>query len=754
MADDDLIRKYEPLWGYWNIEDFLGKGSYGSVYKVSRREFNDKYYSAVKLISVPNEEQKNEAYSSFEDEETITEYFEDIVKNIVHEIKVLNSVKGNSNIVSYEDHLVMERKDEPGWDIIIRMEYLTSLKNHMLAQSMTRGEVIKLGMDICTALEICEKKGIIHRDIKDENIFVTETWNFKLGDFGIAKELSKSGRAATARGTPLFMAPEIFKGDKYTSNADIYSLGMVLYRLLNMNRMPFMPAYPEKMRREDIDKAFERRLTGEKLPLPLNSGEKLGRILLKACEYNPAERYSNASGFKKALNDLFSELDEDFRNEKVTLIGAKSKLDSGRAKKESTDEKPELDSVDNIILPVSDAEKMAQGPDAEDTVLLSPDAEETMLLSPDAEETVLLSSDAEETVLLTPDCDETVLLHESSKEAVITPKNADETVPFPQKVDTTSTKRSKMLPVAAVSAAAVLLIIFFITRTISNNRGKSVNINDTTQTTTQSSTEPSSDLVTAATIQTEDMTSVQTDETTTAPTEAATSTEASTAEPTTPPAPTPTVKPTSTTTPKPTITPSPKPTNTLTPKPTNTPTPKPTIAPIIQSQVDLSSSYNLDGFSYDTALGDGDVDGYSFSFPADLIPDSLTYKGTQYNIGPKSNGQNNVVSATGQKITLPRGKYSELKILAVAVLNEKAGIFTVYYTDESYTETKITIADWCNQGTDTVLTMDHRHSSTDQNVMDCYFCEYTITLDSSKTVTNIKLPDESRLKIIALTLRN
>jgi len=57
-------------------------------------------------------------------------------------------------------------------------------------------------LDICSALEICEQKRIIHRDIKDENIFVTSDGKFKLGDFGIAKELTRLSLASSIRGTP------------------------------------------------------------------------------------------------------------------------------------------------------------------------------------------------------------------------------------------------------------------------------------------------------------------------------------------------------------------------------------------------------------------------------------------------------------------------------------------------------------------------------------------------------------------------
>ena len=167
--------------------------------------------------------------------------------------------RSNTNVISYQDHEVRKKPNEIGWDILIRMEYVTSLRKYLKEHAMTKEEVIRLGIDICTALETCSKKGIVHRDIKDENIFVSEDGVFKLGDFGIARELSKSGRAASMRGTPLYMAPEIYRGEKYDAAVDIYSLGIVLYKLLNNGRMPFMPPYPEKVRYQDSEDALEKR---------------------------------------------------------------------------------------------------------------------------------------------------------------------------------------------------------------------------------------------------------------------------------------------------------------------------------------------------------------------------------------------------------------------------------------------------------------------------------------------------------------
>jgi serine/threonine protein kinase len=306
------------LFESWETDEKIGEGSFGVVYKVTKREMGETYDSAVKVITVPTREQYREVESSFSgDKAAITEYFEDIVKNIVREIKILYSLGGNTNIIGYQDHKVIKKENEASWEILIRMEYVTSLRKYLLDHSLTLENVVRLGIDICTALETCSKIGIVHRDIKDDNIFVTDQGVFKLGDFGIARELSKSGRAASMRGTPLYMAPEIYRGEKYDAAVDIYSLGIVMYKLLNHGRMPFMPPYPDKMRYQDSEDSLEKRLSGAALPAPMQAEGSLAGIILKACAYCVADRYQTPSEMKSALSKYLA---DTYRSERQQVV--------------------------------------------------------------------------------------------------------------------------------------------------------------------------------------------------------------------------------------------------------------------------------------------------------------------------------------------------------------------------------------------------------------------------------------------------
>ena len=193
------------------------------------------------------------------------------------------------------------------------MEFLTPLTSYIANKEITVKDVARIGIDICKALEVCEKEKIIHRDIKPENIFVSSREDFKLGDFGIAKKLENTSVSLTKKGTLSYMAPEVYKGQPYTASVDIYSLGIVLYRLLNYNRNPFMPPYPERIQYHHREEARVRRMSGEPLPPPISAPEDFARVILKACAYDPANRFPDARSMRQAIESIVSEDEESLK---------------------------------------------------------------------------------------------------------------------------------------------------------------------------------------------------------------------------------------------------------------------------------------------------------------------------------------------------------------------------------------------------------------------------------------------------------
>ena len=302
---ENYYKQYEPLFGSWYIKEKIGEGAYGQVYIIEREELGVVFKSALKAITIPQDKDEiRSVMSNGMTEDDLTEYYRDIVENVVSEFIFMSKLKGNSHIVSYEDHLIIEHEDDIGWDILMRLELLTPLLDHTYKNGMTEDDVIKLGTDMCKALEFCRKYDIIHRDIKPENIFIAPSGDYKLGDFGIAKTVEKTRLGMSRRGTVVYMAPEVFKGEAYGSTVDIYSLGLVMYKFLNDGRTPFMPSYPLPIKYDDREEAYMKRMNRQPMPEPKNGSAKLKKIVMKACSYDPEDRYESAAQMREELETL------------------------------------------------------------------------------------------------------------------------------------------------------------------------------------------------------------------------------------------------------------------------------------------------------------------------------------------------------------------------------------------------------------------------------------------------------------------
>lgn len=293
------------VWPEWRIVEKIGEGSFGKVYKAERSEKGKSFYSAIKVITIPSSQSElNSVRSESSDEQSARDYFQNLVEECVQEVSTMEYFRGNSHVVSIEDYKVVEYLDTIGWDIYIRMEYLTSFLDYCAGKQMKEDEVIQLGIDLCKSLEYCQMQNIIHRDIKPENIFVSRFGEFKLGDFGIARELDRSMSGLSKKGTFSYMAPEMYKGESYDSRVDIYSLGVVLYKLMNRNRLPFISLEKQLITYRDKENALARRMAGEKLPNPVDANQAFAEVIVKACAYDREKRYQSPRDFRAALEDL------------------------------------------------------------------------------------------------------------------------------------------------------------------------------------------------------------------------------------------------------------------------------------------------------------------------------------------------------------------------------------------------------------------------------------------------------------------
>ena len=293
-------------WSGWKIVKYIGGGAYGKVYEIERNISGIQEKAALKIISRPREASELETdYQNGYDRESIAAKYTEILQDYISEYKLMKELQGQSNIVSCDDFAIEENPDGIGGRIYIRMELLTPLQKVTKERLLSEEEVIRLGKDICKALILCENRNIIHRDIKPDNVMISKFGDFKLGDFGVSKVMGHT-TSGTMTGTEGYIAPEVLHMEKYGKEVDIYSLGIVMYWLLNNRRMPFIGA-DEKLTPSKASEASLRRYQGEKIPAPKNGSDRLKQIVLKACEYRPKDRFTTAQ-------EMYDELDRFQRN--------------------------------------------------------------------------------------------------------------------------------------------------------------------------------------------------------------------------------------------------------------------------------------------------------------------------------------------------------------------------------------------------------------------------------------------------------
>ena len=202
------IEKY--CKNYINFER-IGIGSYAKIYKAQNKK--TKSYVAIKEIDKRR--------------------YNKLSKEIFNETEIMNIIK-SENSVNFKDKI-----DTKDYFYIIMDLCINNLEDYIKSREneITINEIKEVLIQLNNVFKIMNNKKIIHRDLKPSNILISldrlDKCLIKLSDYGSSKFINLSKTITNTKGTLLTIAPEILKGDNYTFKSDIWSLGIIIYFMLN-----------------------------------------------------------------------------------------------------------------------------------------------------------------------------------------------------------------------------------------------------------------------------------------------------------------------------------------------------------------------------------------------------------------------------------------------------------------------------------------------------------------------------------------
>ncbi len=174
-----------------------------------------------------------------------------------------------------------------------------SLKALMAAQNLTVREIVRLGCQLLSGLHNIHSKGLIHFDIKPDNVLISDRGEALLSDFGLAKQMYLGQAMQTYFYTPI-VAPEVLHGNVHDLRFDIYQFGLTLYRMC-CGEGALRDQFQALGTRDDIVRALQSGTYPNRSTFPEHIPDRLRKVIVRCLEMDPNDRYSSALEVANAL---------------------------------------------------------------------------------------------------------------------------------------------------------------------------------------------------------------------------------------------------------------------------------------------------------------------------------------------------------------------------------------------------------------------------------------------------------------------
>jgi eukaryotic-like serine/threonine-protein kinase len=268
-ADDDA----PEYWGHLRVLERIGHGAFGEVYRAWDTRLDREV--ALKLLPAASTDERQRATS------------------IIQEGRLLARVRHPNVVTIYGAERIDGRIGL--WMELVRGRTLEQILQDGKVFSAT--EVIELGAELSHAVAAVHAAGLLHRDIKAQNVMLANGGRVVLMDFGTGRELSDA-EATPLAGTPLYLTPELLLGKEASVRSDVYSLGVLLYHLVT-------GTYPVRARSlRDLRRSNEDHGVADIRAIRPDFPSNLAHIIHRALEPRLARRFGNAAALADALSSL------------------------------------------------------------------------------------------------------------------------------------------------------------------------------------------------------------------------------------------------------------------------------------------------------------------------------------------------------------------------------------------------------------------------------------------------------------------